>query len=270
MSRSTTAIIAVVIGVFLLIVVAPLGSSFYGQLTQGGDTQQNSPERTAGTPSTVSEATGSNGESTTSTDKSVQMTDDGRTPSPVDGTDATDTPRSDAPSTPTSAPTGTTTPPAPTLDINRTLLSREILDEINTYRANSGYSTLRTRGNLVDDIAVMANNHTETLREDGRAWSIPAEYDMKGLYEAHDLYRTCKFMGDGDFVINADDGKLMAVQKIDASSEDESRIAERVVDNWVDDRYHGEKFDYENAERVGVGFAIDSRTEHAYIAISMC
>jgi hypothetical protein len=130
---------------------------------------------------------------------------------------------------------------------------------------------LTTTGTLSADIRRMARNHSGQLKADGEAWNLPDGYDIEGLYRAHDLYTVCQFQNDGNAgFITPDDGKLMAVQKVNASSEDESAIAATTMDNWQESDFHSHKFDYENAENLGVGLAVDESSEHVYVTMSVC
>lgn len=174
--------------------------------------------------------------------------------------------------TPRQTPTPTLTAEANEADIsiNRAKLEREIADEINEYRQELGLTTLAISGITVDAITEMSRNHTGQLRQDGQAWAIPTDYDIAGLYSSHDLYRTCAFRGNGDYIVRPDDGNLLAVQRLDVGSESEQQLARQIMNNWADSQWHSEKFEYENAERVGVGVTLDTETESVYVAMSMC
>jgi len=197
------------------------------------------------------------------------------TPVPADVVESDPTPSPTV--TPTASPTATdTAQPTPTqtdsadVAVNRSRLEQSIQSEINDYRESNGLRTLRITGSTMQDLNAMLRNHTAQLRADGRVWKIPDGYDIVGLYEAYDLYRQCSFKGEGEYTVHADDGKLLAVQRVDIGSGDESRIAERVMDEWGSSKWHGDKFDYENADIVGVGVTIDVEAETVYVAMSMC
>jgi uncharacterized protein YkwD len=174
--------------------------------------------------------------------------------------------------TPAATPTETPTPTAvPELDINRTRLERLIQQEINEYRLDNDLGELMLEGTTAGEIKEMARDHAGDLRADGEVWQLTNEVDIPAIYEEHELYRQCRFRkADAQYIVTADDGQLMAVQSLDASSEDEELIARNVMDNWADSRFHAEKFDYQNADIVGVGVALDHATDEAYVVMSMC
>lgn len=262
MVKSTSAIAGVVIFVFLLVIVAPLAGSVIGPPNNSGTSTTDTTDRTREPMVGTTEQTG--------TSLGVPTNSMTATPTPIPtGTPtATDSPTQTV--TATSNETISTTTPEPDLSINQTVLEAEIEAEINEYRVDNGYDALNVNGTTVEEIRAMARNHSEDLRADGSAWNIPDNYNIIEMYESHDLYWTCIIEGEGDYVVRADNGNLMAVQKVDVSSENEGQIADSVMDNWSDHTFHGDKFEYPNAERVGVGLTIDARSEHAYVAMSIC
>ncbi|WP_152436556.1 CAP domain-containing protein [Halosimplex carlsbadense] len=171
------------------------------------------------------------------------------------------------PSTPTPEPSTPTDGPIP---LNESALEAAVESEINDHRRTRGIEAVQTSGSTVETIRSMARNHTRQLRADGRAWSIPTEYNIVGLYRAHDLYQACAFKGDGEYVIRADDGDLMTVQRVEVTGSDESRLADGIVDAWANSEWHSAKLAYRNAERAGVGVTYDSDKDVAYVAMSMC
>jgi hypothetical protein len=117
----------------------------------------------------------------------------------------------------------------------------------------------------------MARDHASQLRSDGSAWQISVEYDIKGLYEDNQLYERCKFTNDADeAVVNAENGDLMATQRIELDTSDESRIAETIMDTWARSTYHADKFQYENADLAGVGLVVDESSGVVYVVMSVC
>jgi hypothetical protein len=186
-------------------------------------------------------------------------------------------PTSEKPDTPTVTATpepDTPTPrvtPVPELDINRTRLENLVEAEINEYRRDSGLLELMVEGTTAGEVREMARDHAADLREEGEVWQLTAERDIAAIYEEHDLYRRCRFKKhDANYIVTAEDGQLMAVQSIDASSEDEELIARNVMDNWEDSRFHSDKFDYQNADTVGAGVALDHEADEAYVVMSVC
>lgn len=157
------------------------------------------------------------------------------------------------------------------MDLNRSVLEGEIAGEINDYRARNGLDRLQAQGNTVETITAMGRNHSRQLRADGEAWNLPSEYDITGLYQSYGLYESCKFLTNGEGgVIKPDDGRVMAVHRLDVDIEDESHLAQRTVEHWNGHRFHGEKLGYENAEQIGVGVAMDHENDVVYVAMSVC
>jgi len=194
-----------------------------------------------------------------------------RTATPRPTPSPTSTPVETETVTPTAVTPTRTPTPVPELDINKTRLENLVQQEINEYRLDNGLQELMLEGTTAREIREMTREHAEDLRADGEVWQLGPERDIAALYEEHELYRRCRFRkADAQYIVTADDGRLMAVQSLDASSEDEESIARRVMNNWEDSRFHEEKFDYQNAEIVNVGVALDHETDEAYVVMSMC
>jgi len=117
----------------------------------------------------------------------------------------------------------------------------------------------------------MSRFHSRQMLANGSAWDIPVAYDIEGLYRDHQLYHMCQFAKEGgEALLTPEDGKFLAVQRIDVSSGDESRIAADVMKNWAESSYHADKFGYKNANTAGVGLVIDAETATAYVTMSVC
>lgn len=276
MVRTAFLVAGVVVGAFLLVVILPFAGSMLAPSDQSADADDPDPTPTPTPTPAASSATATvrAGVASTATATAGSAATPAGTPTPTrtarPTATRTVTPTATAEPTPTATRTATATP-ASELDLNTTLLERSVEREINEYRRNNGLETLRTSGSIVDRIREMGRDHGAQLRANGTAWSVPTEYDIDDVYRRHGLYTRCSFEGhSGEYVRNADDGELMAVQKVDVSSANERRIASRVMENWRDHAFHGEKFDYVNAERVGVGLALDRGSEHAYVVMSVC
>jgi hypothetical protein len=198
------------------------------------------------------------------------------TPSPTPTPTATPspTPTATPPPTATPTPTPTATPPptaTPAADrsVNRTLFEDLVGEEINEYRRENGFSELLFTGTTHEQLTEMTRNHSRDLRADGEAWNSPDDYNFGELYRSYDLYYRCQiFVGDG--TETPDNGKFMAVQEVDVSSGTESELAAQVMDDWEDNPFHNHKFEWENAETLGVGVALDRENETAYVSMSVC
>lgn len=267
-----------VIGVVALIVVGGLllgGVPFAGDAGGGESTTPaaSTPTATAATAGGASTDTPTG----TATDPLTVTETPGvpagtRTPTPTPTVTPSPTPTPTATPPPTPTPTATPPPtatPAADRSVNRTLFEERVGDEINEYRRANGFSELVFSGTTHEQLTELTRNHSRDLRADGEAWNSPDDYDFGELYRSHDLYYRCQiFVGDG--TETPENGKFMAVQEVDVSSGTESELAAQVMDNWEDNPFHQSKFEWENAEQLGVGVALDRENETAYVSMSVC
>lgn len=188
----------------------------------------------------------------------------------VPETTRTSTPTETATVSPT--PTeGTAAPtPRPASDLNRTALERGVESEINSYRDGEGLRELTVTGETARTLDELTRNHSQRLLEAGEAWRVPTEYDLAGLYRHYDLYRQCQFKQGEDESIRPGNGRLVSVLEVNVSSGDEAATAETVFDEWQSSTYHGEEFDYRNAEYLDVGVVVDRQNETAYVTSAVC
>jgi len=270
--NTKNAVIAAVglIGAIAVVALIVVGGILLGGVPFTSDAGGESTTPAASTPTATAATGGAAGTDTptgTVTDP-LTVTD---TPGVPAGTPSP-TPTPTATPSPTPTPTATQLPtatPAADRSVNRTLFEERVGDEINEYRRENGFSELLFSGTTHEQLTEMTRNHSRDLRADGEAWNSPEDHDFGELYRSYDLYYRCQiFVGDG--TETPENGKFMAVQKLDVSSGTEAELAVQVMDDWEDNPFHQPKFEWENAEQLGVGVALDRENETAYVSMSVC
>jgi uncharacterized protein YkwD len=190
------------------------------------------------------------------------------TPTPDDGSDDS-TPTPDEP-TPTATPTpdggSDESTPAPLSEsVDRSAVEAELLASIN--------GDVRTgRDSLVreDTLDEMARFHSENMESQGYPSHDAAGYSTKARYEKFEKYSSCRIPSDGGrSVRTGEEIEVIGRLTVDDSDVDESALADRLVEKWLDDAGATEKLRYSNAAEVGIGVVVSDRGG-VYATVDLC
>jgi uncharacterized protein YkwD len=223
-----------------LVVGGLLGMQFAGD---GGDVV---PEETA-TPAV---------EATATTTAPPTSTPTASTPSEGSGTATTAEPTATPEPTPTFSPA----------DVNATAVEHHLRVGINE-EVRAGADPLRNEATLDE----MAQFHTDNMLAQGYPAHAAGGYSTKARYEKFDRYAHCRVPNDNNAGIR-DGEELEVIGRISLNTSadlNETRIAERLLDDWADDETAMERLGLRNADRAGVGIAVSSDAR-VYATVDLC
>lgn len=220
-------------------------------------------------------------------------TDDGDGPTPVPvTTGSTPTPLPTAGPTPDSSPatetaTGETTialpdrTTVPSRRFSEDEIAREVKELLNERRTQQGYSELTIRGQTVDQIDRMALGNSVRMADAGVLSHNIEGNSSEDRYRMNNLYATCQFASDqGSYLITAESNNLEVITRTFAGrayeddgqarfNENETQVAQAIVENWFDGMISRPRLLYSNAERIGVGVEV-TRDGTVYATGNMC
>jgi len=221
-------------------------------------------------------------------------TDDGESgPTPLPGDDSTPTP---VPTTAATAATTTVGPPTEQPEQTetevapaRTTVPARRFDEdeiaaeakrfINQRRVQQGLSELTTSGQTVDQIDALAADHSIDMADEGVLSHNVNGNSSQDRYRAANLFDACQFPSNSDsYLITAEGNNLEAITRTVAGRydsgtgefyENETAVAEAIVENWFDSMTAEPRLTYRNAERIGLGVEV-TRDGTVYATADMC
>lgn len=233
----------VLLGVLVIIVAASMGVGVLIGMQLGGSEGE---QAAATTPATEAE-----------------------TPTPIPTADEQGTESSGGEQTPEQTP-------IPAYEFNEREIRLAVTSMINDRRAEADLDAMRTDSRTAERLAALAQNHSDTMAErevlnqtiDGR--------NSEARYKAADLFERCKISSpQNNYFIDATGNDLEVVGKTVAGrpysdlgqtafNENETQVAEALVDDWYDNPRLSSRLGYENAAHLGVGVAIaDDGTVYA-------
>jgi len=159
-------------------------------------------------------------------------------------------------------------------------VEREIKRLVNEWRVEQNLPELRTNGETVSEIEEMSRAHSVAMADAGDVSHTIDGQTSKDRYIAEGFYQQCRFKSNAEeFIVNANRSRLEMVGHTVAGkpytdgtqrrfNEDETEVAEAIVDDWFGSIY-SDRLKYENAKRIAVGVEI-TRDGTVYATANIC
>lgn len=191
------------------------------------------------------------------------------TPSPT----ATPTPTATATATPTptATPTMTPTPTAtPRPELNESAVAAAVERELAAYQddpTTARDESMTTSGTTADALAAMAANHSARMAAAGRLAHTIGGVTTDDRYERDEHLRDCSVVDDGgNYVLER--REMEGVARVDVGGRTETAVGRALADELVFDDHARRVVELDNADRLGVGVAIEGGD--AYVTVAVC
>jgi hypothetical protein len=212
--------------------------------------------------------------------------DGGETSATPDDSTPTRTPFPESPPTangpggqgPTVTAAGQTTVSYRRFDERR--IASEIKAEINERRRGAGLDPFVTSGSTVSVIDRMARTHSDAMADAGAVRNYLKGNSSADRYREFGLFGTCSFPNEEDtFIVDATGNRLEVIGSSVAGraydrdapkfNENESEVAEALVDEWWNDPTKRERLSWVNAGRIGAGAEV-TQDGSVYATVNLC
>jgi len=173
--------------------------------------------------------------------------------------------------------TATAIPETESTPVEQNLSERNIESLIESQINNHPDSVTRlsTDTKTAVELDTLAKNHSKDMADSISVSHEVGNGDSEARYRSADLYDKCQFQ-EQSYIVNAQRNRLEAIARADLNQyrgEDnettETNIAEVIVEDWYNSITYRDRFQYENAEHLGVGVNI-SADQKIYATVNIC
>ncbi|PSP83166.1 CAP domain-containing protein [Halobacteriales archaeon QS_6_64_34] len=168
----------------------------------------------------------------------------------------------------------------PPREFNERNISAAIVEDINDARVAEGLERLSDSGTTADRVRRMAENHSDAMADAGLTSHTIDGVDSADRYQQNDLYQSCEFNVNGNYIENADDnglevvgetvaGQTYTVDGTEQFNANETAVAAALTDEWLSTSILRDRLLVPDAGQIGVGVTVNNRGT-VYATVNLC